>query len=413
MRRAGGDSGAGKLYPALVVLWLLLTAVVTFAIVGTDMWASNAPLDTFAPKGESADAIQSLVVPVFVAAGVIFVLVEGFILLLAFRNRRGEDDDSIPSQTHGNVKLEIGWTIAPAAIVAFIAAATVLTIFELNDFSDTEMTVEVWGQQWWWEYRYDNDRDGRFGEPGEDIITANELVIPADTDVEMRISSNDVIHSFWIPNLNGKRDAVPGFATSWKVQADEPGRYRGQCTEFCGLSHGRMQMYVIALPPDEYAQWEENQLEDATQLTESDFESPEELAAWERGRGLIEEKGCTSCHSVQGVGGPEPRDDTVLLAGVAPDLTHFASRDHFAGAIFRTWLGVEDTVDEDTPVTHYLDKLYTGADSPQPDTAALEAWLRDPEAVKPMDPDGHRGMPNYNLSEQEIDDLVVFLSHLR
>lgn len=413
MRKLRGDSGGGKLYPTLVVLWLLLTAFVVLAVVGTDFWASGAPLDTFSPRGKSAETIQGLVVPVFIAAGVIFVLVEGLILVLAFRSRRDEDDDVFPRQTHGNVKLEIGWTIAPAAIMAFVAAGTVITLLDLNDFSKTEMTVEVWGQQWWWEYRYDNDGDGRFGEPGEDIVTANELVIPAGTDVEMRISSNDVIHSFWIPNLNGKRDAVPGFATSWKMQADEPGRYRGQCTEFCGLSHGRMQMYVIALPEDEYAEWEENQLADAAEMTEADLGSSEELAAWERGRGLIEEKGCTSCHSLQGIGGPEPRDDTVLVSGVAPDLTHFASRDFFAGAISPVWLGVQDTLEEDTPVTHYLDKLYTDADSPEPDTASLEAWLRDPVSVKPMDPDAHRGMPNYNLSEQEIDDLVVFLSHLK
>ena len=110
------------------------------------------------------------------------------------------------------------------------------------------MQVKVIGQQWWWEYRYDVDDDGE-----SDIITANQLVIPAGEHDHAQINSSDVIHSFWIPALNGKKDAVPGRTTRWRSQADEPGVYQGQCTEFCGLSHANMRMQVVALSPDDYA----------------------------------------------------------------------------------------------------------------------------------------------------------------
>lgn len=416
--RLRGDAGSGKGYVAWVIGLLVLSVVATFAIVGTGWWFQDAPLNTFRPEGVNAQTIQDLVTPVFIVAGVIFVLVEGGILWMAFRNRRDEDDDELPTQTHGNVKLEIGWTILPAAIMAFIAVGTVVTILELNDYDDTEMVVEVWGQQWWWQFAYDNDGDGVFGETnGDDIVTASEMVIPADTNVEVRVGSNDVIHSFWIPNLNGKRDAVPlvdeegnpRTSAPWKIQADEPGRYRGQCTEYCGLSHARMQMYVVALPPDQYEEWVESQLEPAAELTRDDFDSDAELASWERGRELMGDR-CTSCHTVRGVG--EPEEEVPLQAGVAPDLTHFASRDHFAGAILNTWEGVEDTLDEDTPVTEYLTKRYADGEA-VPATTNLEDWLRDPEGVKPMDPNNGQGMPNYNLSESEIDDLVTYLTRLK
>lgn len=398
-RRLRGDAAASKLYPVLVGLGVIITLIFLFAVLGTDWWAKDAPLDTFDPKGPAAQSIMDLVRPVFLIAGGVFLFVQLGVVGLAIKNRvkpGEEDDEDFPDQIHGINWLEIGWTIAPAAILVFVAIFTLFTIFELQERDDDHLNVTVTGQQWWWSYQYDVDDDG---EP--DIITANEMVIPAGRQVEMHITSADVIHSFWIPTLNGKRDAVPGRTTTWTVEADEPGRYRGQCTEYCGLSHARMQMYVIALPPDQYEEWVEHQLEPA----ESDPEAlPEEARA---GREIFESS-CTSCHLIRGV-----NDDTyegaAQVSGTAPDLTHLMSRDTFAGSIFDLYLGIES----DTPVDDYLTK-----EGYELNVIDLEAWLRNPPALKPMAPEPTRGntygrgMPDLGLSEEQIDQLVAYLRTL-
>ena len=137
---------------------------------------------------------------------------------------------------------------------------TVFTVFDLAKKPAADaLQVEVYGQQWWWEYRYDFDVDGD-GEVDE-IITANDLVIPTDRPIALRIKSRDVIHSWWAPALNGKKDAVPGRTHPLTIEAAEPGEYIGQCTEFCGLSHAEMRIKVVAMEPDEFQAWAENQIE--------------------------------------------------------------------------------------------------------------------------------------------------------
>ena len=168
--------------------------------------ADKAPLDTLNPKGPEARAIDQLSDPVFAVAGVVFLLVQFGVLYLAIKFRkRKDDDDSLPPQVHGNFKLEIGWTILPALVLAAVGAGSVFTILDLADTPKDAQEITVIGQQWWWEYRYDVDHDGK-----DDIVTANDLVIPAGEPIALTITSRDVIHSFWIPALNGKRDAVPG-----------------------------------------------------------------------------------------------------------------------------------------------------------------------------------------------------------
>ena len=261
--------------------------------------AENAPLDTLEPKGPEARTIDNLVNPVFLIAGIVFVLVQGGVLLLAWRYRKRKDDDgSLPAQVHGNFKLEIGWTILPAILLAGVGGASVLTILDLDDRPADAMEVTVIGQQWWWEYRYDVDQDGT-----DDIVTANDLVIPAGEPVNLTITSRDVIHSFWIPALNGKRDAVPGREHPLLIEADEPGVYRGQCTEFCGLSHGYMRMRVVALAPAEYEAWAANQLGLA--------EAPTDELALE-GREIFRAS-CSQCHRVRGAEGNDE-----LLQGCRP-----------------------------------------------------------------------------------------------
>ncbi len=355
--------------------------------------ADKAPLDTLEPKGPEARTIDHLVNPVFAIAGVVFVLVQVGVLAIAWRYRKRKDDDgSLPPQVHGNTKLELGWTILPALLLAGVGGASVLTLLDLEERPADALQVEVVGQQWWWEYRYDVDDDGT-----DDIITANDLVIPAGKPVALSITSRDVIHSFWIPSLNGKRDAVPGRAHPLTIEADEPGVYRGQCTEFCGLSHGYMQMRVVALSPTDYAAWAADQQKGA--------EVPSGDLA-EQGMELFRTT-CSQCHLVSGEGGNEQtREDAgiegaALVSGAAPNLTHFASRGVFAGGVFDLW------VDQDG--NGEVDPDERGQ---QLNVSALEAWLRDPPAEKPMYPDGLRGMPNLNLTEEQIDALVAYLETL-
>ncbi|MDQ2650003.1 MAG: cytochrome c oxidase subunit II [Actinomycetota bacterium] len=367
---------------------LKLAAITLPLFLALSACAKDAPLDTLEPKGPEARTIDNLVNPVFLIAGVVFVLVQGGVLVLAWYFRKRKDDDgSLPTQVHGNTKLELGWTFLPAVLLAGVGAASVLTILDLDDRPADAMEVTVIGQQWWWEYRYDIDDDGE-----DDIVTANDLVIPAGKPVTLRIQSRDVIHSFWIPALNGKRDAVPGREHPLLIQADEPGVYRGQCTEFCGLSHGFMRMRVVALDEQAYAAWSENQLAGAAVPTG-------ELAA--EGHEIFRTS-CSQCHLVQGEGGNEDIfDGAALVSGAAPDLTHFASRGVFAGAVFDLWRDVDGNGEVD------LDEL-----GKELNVAQLKAWLRNPPAEKPMAPDGARGMPNLNLSEEQIDALVAYLETL-
>lgn len=350
--------------------------------------AENAPLDTLEPKGPYARAIDQLVDPVFAIAGVVFLLVQFGVLFLAMKFRKRKDDDgSLPPQVHGNFKLEIGWTILPALVLAGVGAGSVFTILDLADTPKDAQEITVIGQQWWWEYRYDVDQNGE-----DDIVTANDLVIPAGEPIALTITSRDVIHSFWIPALNGKRDAVPGREHPLTIEADEPGVYRGQCTEFCGLSHGYMQMRVVALSPADYEAWQANQL--------TGSEVPTDALAKE---GMDQFRtSCSACHLVNGDGGNEDLFKGALqVSGAAPDLTHFASRGVFAGGIFDLWADENDNLE--------IDPEEVGQ---QLNVADLKKWLRNSPAEKPMYPEGLRGMPNLGLTEPQIDALVAYLKTL-
>ena len=229
---------------------LVLVPLLALALAGC---ASDAPQDTFKPEGPQARHIDNLIIPVFAVAGVVFVVILAGCLYIAlkFRARDDDDYDDMPKQIHGNVKAEIGWTIIPALILVGVAVPTVVGVFKLNEDPPPDaLHVEVIGQQWWWEYRYDIDDDGQF----DDIVTANDLVIPAGREVALTITARDVIHSFWVPRLNGKRDAVPNRDHPWKLEADEPGEFLGQCTEYCGLSHAEMRIKAIALTEDDFAE---------------------------------------------------------------------------------------------------------------------------------------------------------------
>ena len=344
---------------------LLLAVALLAAACGGDQSAMD-------PAGPYAQGPHDLIMPVLWIALAVFIFVQGMIIvsIVKFR-RRGEGDDELPVQVHGNTRLEIVWTVIPAVILAVIAVPTVQGIFEQMDEPDDPdtLTVEVIGHRWWWEYYY----------PDFDIYTANELVMPVDTPVRLELTATDparsttdaVIHSYWVPNLGGKQDAVPGQVTHLNLQADEPGRYLGQCAEYCGLSHVNMRNRAVAMTQEDFDAWVEQQTQPA--------EVPEDGTLAAEGRALYGQlegrRSCAECHQVwEGEGARAPN--------IGPDLTHLMSRDEFAGAI------------------HDLDE------------ENLREWLRDPLGMKAMQPERGIGMPDLNLTDDEVDALVAYLMTL-
>jgi len=362
--------------------WSTAGLLVTAGIVLSGC-ASNVRQDTLAPtEGPAAADIQKLWNIVIAIAGVVFVLVMGAVLIIIFKFRAKEGDDELPKQLHGHDKLEIGWTVLPAIILALVAIPTAATVFSLQNRVDKpDMEIEVYGQQWWWEFRYEVD--------GVEIVTANEIVFPAGTNIRLNIQSRDVIHSFWLPRLNGKKDAVPGRTHGLSIEADEPGVFWGQCTEFCGLSHADMRIRGIALGPEDWEAWKSTQLE----LASSDGLS-EEAAA---GKDLFANN-CARCHVVRGefetaavVGTSDEAVGADQVSGVAPDLTHLMSRTGFAGNIFDLY-NVDGSVN----------------------TPDLFNWIRDAPSLKPMAPDERRGMPSFAeaLSEKQLGEILEYLQTL-
>lgn len=390
------------------VLQIVTLAVVSllFAALIVDAFRNDGkPLTTFVPQGPAAQDIQELVLPVFAVAGLVFIVVFAIIgfAMVKFRQRDDDDPEQFPNQIHGRTGLEIGWTILPALILAGVAVATVMTIINLEKRQPDAIKVEVYGQQWWWGYKYDLNNDGEY-----DLNTATELVIPVGREIDIVTTSNDVIHSFWIPGLNGKKDAVPGQFNPIKLEADVEGVFLGQCTEFCGLSHANMRMLVRAVPPDTYDAWVENQ------LTDQSAEPTDPLAQEGKATFLAL---CAQCHIIRGVDDGPDRQAVPLVAGVAPELTHFMTRGTFAGSIFNLYAPNGAPIDGNPElVANPGDPgaALTGGpvDTSRVNRNVLEAWLRNAPAMKPAYAQGGRGMPNLGLTEDQIDGLVAYLETL-
>lgn len=305
------------------------------------------PYNSLRPAGPVAEKQDGLFVLVFWIAVVVFILVEGALLYALFRYRRRSASDT-PTQLHGNTRLEVIWTIIPALILAGIAVPTVGTIFDLAEAPPDSMRIEVTGHQFWWEISY----------PDLGVVTANEAHIPTGEQVVFELTSDDVIHSWWVPRLAGKMDLVPGRTNEMNLAAEEPGTYRGQCAEFCGLGHAQMRFRVIAHEPADFDAWVEQQRAEAAAIPPAEIEQ-------------IVTGTCMSCHQIAGLESP------VTPQQPAPDLTHFGDRQTIAAGM------LPNTPEE------------------------LARWLRDPPAVKP----GSK-MPDYDLTEPQIEAMVEYLESL-
>jgi cytochrome c oxidase subunit II len=271
-------------------------------------------------------------------------------IIIRFRWEPGKGE---PEQVHGNARLELAWTVFPAILLAIIAVPTVRIIFETQQEPPPEaLTIDVIGHQWWWEFRYPLEN-------GDTVITANEIHIPVGRPVHLRLTSADIIHNFWVPQLFGKRYNIPNRTNHIIFTAHEPGMYLGQCAEFCGESHALMKKRLIAHPAGGFEEWLRNEAAPAVEPVDSSLVI---------GRQLTVQK-CAACHVIRGT--------EAQFGRAGPDLTHFGRR-------YTVAAGVLENNHEN-----------------------LAAWLRNPPAIKP----GAR-MPNMGLTEDEIRYINAYLFSL-
>ncbi len=310
----------------------------------------------FAPASTPAFAIRELSFLVLAIVTLIFVVVAGLTVyaIIRFRRRPG-DDGREPPQVYGSTQIELAWTLVPFLIVVVLFLTTTRYIFAIETRAPAVNALEITvvGNQWWWEIRY----------PGLGIVTANELHVPVSDPAEPRptfitLQSADVIHSFWIPQLAGKTDVIPGKTNRMWIDPRTPGTYVGQCAEFCGVQHAGMLLSVTVHPKEEFARWVAAQQAAAVDV-------PEVRA----GRDVFTSVACINCHTVRG---------TPANGVFGPDLTHLMSRATLGAGV--------------------------APNTPQ----NLRAWVNDPASLKPG-----ALMPAMKVSGDELDRLVAYLVTLR
>jgi cytochrome c oxidase subunit 2 len=308
------------------------------------------PQSVFVPRSDFSAQLDGLFTTIFWWAVGVFVVVEA-LLLLAIARYRARAGAAAPKPVHGHTALEIGWTLAPALILIFIAVPTMRTLFDTAGHApEGALRVEVIGHQWWWEYRY----------PTLGISTVNELHLPQGTHVQLDMTSADVIHSFWAPALGGKRDLIQGRVNRIAFRADSSGEYWGQCAEFCGASHANMRLRVIVQPDSAFQRWVDRQRGAPV--------APARGSVEERGQQVFRRSACIGCHAITGI----------ASAKVGPDLSHVGGRGTIAGALFPN------------------------------DGASLHRWIRNAPAQKPG-----ALMPPQNMPDADLDALVAYLLSLK
>jgi len=271
-----------------------------FALVFVAGCSGPYPQSTLNPRGDFALLVDSLFMKTVYLAGIVFVLVEGALLIALFKFR-GKPSDGDPEQIHGSTVVEIIWTIIPAVVLAVVAVPTVRAIWSTAAIPATSpdgqppLKVEVIGHQWFWEFRY----------PELGITTSNELHVPVNRTIDLRMKSGDVIHSFWVPQFAGKRDIFPNRETRLWFTANVTGEFPGACAEFCGTEHGRMDFYLMVDSVDQFKAWMARRQADSTMMYTGAPKVAADsvpLASMDpkvaQGKQLFTAKTCTVCHSI-------------------------------------------------------------------------------------------------------------------
>jgi cytochrome c oxidase subunit II len=318
-----------------------------------------APLAYLEAAGERSQAVLPLTWLTLIIS-VLVCLIIAVLLWLAVRRNRvwgGAAETRAVPVTHGGAGglkwIGIGVAISSVPLLITLVWTMVALAKVSGPPGDSTLTLDVTAHQWWWEVRYDSSQ------PERTFATANEIHIPVGERVLVRLHGGDVIHSFWVPKLTGKTDTIPGQTNLSWIEADRPGRYSGQCTEYCGAQHAHMSFEVVAEPRADFDRWLEHQLEPA---------SAPATAEQARGLAMVEYR-CGLCHQIRG---------TRAGAVAAPDLTHVMSRRTLASGTLPTGPGT------------------------------LAEWIEAPQALKP----GNL-MPNQDLSAQQLTDSLAYLETLK
>ena len=333
---------------AIALSSLLLTAG---AALAEGPWPND-------PQGPQAREISGLYWIMFALAVIVLAIVLGALVYsgIRFRDRPGHQ----AVQLHGHNLLELTWTVIPTIMVLSLSVLSFQRLNFINDTrTDVGMVVKVEGRQWSWAFTYPDDQMFKLKD-GSALVTGQELNIPVGKKVRLELSSKDVIHSFFVPGLGGKKDAVPGHATELWIQADRPGTYKGQCTEFCGDGHADMLITVVARESNDYQAWAKDAVARADLINDP---------ATKTGRELFLSLACSGCHTIAA---------TTAQGKVGPELTHIASKDNIAGVL--------------RPVS----------------AENLTKWISDPPANKPG-----TQMPKLGLPPDNIDAIVKFLLTLK
>jgi cytochrome c oxidase subunit II len=403
----------------------LTPALALLIAVGLSACHSFAPNTIFGAHSEFGHSVDVLTRRLLYAGLVVFVLIESLLIVILVRYR-DRDGNREAKQFHGNSTLEIGWTLIPAVILAFIAVPTIKTIFKTQAKAmPSALQVEVIGHQWWWEFRY----------PQYGIITANELYLPVGRTANFALTTKDVLHSFWVPKLNGKRDLISNHTNYIWFTPDSAYAWNGFCAEYCGTSHANMRFKVFTVPPSEFDAWVAHQKTNAigsapppAAIAKADTgkgaQAPAPAAAaptpvmnvsdtasatfpranlpeWvipktptpatltfdqsvtgdvTRGATLFKTAPCIACHAVRGV---------PTAAGIiGPNLTHVGSRTTIAGGLYPN------------------------------DLRHLQLWIKNapemkPGSLMPLFGKNEKGATPGVYTDQQIADLAAYLSSLK
>jgi cytochrome c oxidase subunit II len=298
------------------------------------------------PAAREAGRIAGLWWLFFWVCAVVFVAVITLLLVGVFRPRSADQGDT----RRGRALVAAGAGATAAVLLVFLVVSVAAGRAIAEPAGPNALRIQVTGHQWWWEVHYPGVPDNR------DVVTANEIHVPVGRAVLLELTSADVIHSFWAPNLHGKKDLIPGQKNTHVFRAEKPGIYRGQCAEFCGLQHAKMAFTIVADPPEKFDRWYESQLLPAAEPA---------TASETRGREVFFSSPCMFCHSIRG---------TPAFGTEAPDLTHVASRPTLA------------------------------AGSVANNRGNLAGWIADPQGIKPGSHMPPMAMPG--------DDLLALTDYL-
>ena len=325
------------------------------AALGICAAGACGPMNTLGRDGVTGSSETSLGWFLVITSCAVVFIITVLVCIAAFKHHQAAPGNAVVAGTPGFEWILWGGMLIPAVV---LVVAFFLTIGTLNAVAAPERapaaTIAVVGHQWWWEVRYEGSS------PDQSIVTANEIHVPVGEPVRLELSTNDVIHSFWVPELAGKTDLIPGQTNSMWIEARHAGVFGGTCGEFCGAQHAHMQIRVIADPPDRYQAWLAAQREPAAGATDPTTAD---------GLRVFMTSGCANCHSIRG---------TRAGGGVGPDLTHIASRTTIAAGTLPNTKG------------------------------NLMAWIVDAQAIKPGS-----DMPTMAVPSRDLLALAAYLETLK